>query len=325
MTAHSVSRVFFWLTAVSLFLLPTMPLPGMPDLRPDDVLPLIWLVAVGPFCRFNLTGAATTRFLILFAILAIIPLSIGFGSAEGYAASFADFNQFIRLGKYISIYLLSYVVLSDNQDDVYYLCFLSLPVLALSLAQFIDLFGLNELYVPIVAPTQFQTLVNGYPYPRPVAMAGNPNVLGFLFSITGIASMHFLLKGRALAVLPLLAGICGLVLTMSRSSLVAFLIGLALLLFIFAISRRRRFFIVLATAVVFLPVIALILSYGPIYHAITWRFATLAHASSEASWTVRLQEWQGNLAMFFQHPLIGVRHCCAKLCPIAHLTMNGFC
>lgn len=299
-----VSRFALWISAVSLALTPALPMPG-PDIRLDDLIPVVWLFAVLPFINMDLSRAEKIRLGALLAIMALIPVSIYAGWLVGFPAHPADFNQEIRLMKYVGVYLLSAATFRLFPGDFARMCWLAVPLLLLAIAQFIDLFGLNSAYVPIVAPTQYATLVNGYPYPRPVAMMGNPNVLGFAFVLFALASAHLAIRGNKAMVIPFAAAFVGLLLTTSRTSLIACIVGLAALVAphvrLGTISRQRA---VIATLAAIVVVAVLVLP--PVYNAVTWRFATLLTMFSEASWTVRLQAWQENLTLFRDYPLFGV-------------------
>jgi O-antigen ligase len=163
-----------------------------------------------------------------------------------------------------------------------------------------------------VAPTQHETLLGDYPFPRPVGMIGNPNEVGFAFVLGALASSYRLIKGGGW--MYLVATLCNLValgLTLSRTSLVALVAGVGYLYAIQVFLRDQRGlgerlkYFAFPTSVL-VAVIGYVLANPILYDVIGWRFYTLLEFQSTSSWQVRLQSWQKNIRLFMDSPIFGV-------------------
>lgn len=307
----SITRASFRVTLVSLVLLPTLRIPGLPGIRVDDFVPIVWLLMVAPFCGNFLSKASSLRALLLAVLFALFSLSIVNGVMHGYGGSAGDANQYVRLGKYLGTYLLACAYFGDSSNherDLVAFAALVVPLFLIALWQYFDWFGFNEHYVRLIAPTQYESLINGYANPRPVAMVGNPNELAYLFVLLAIVSVYLITVHRSFwGGIFCLISICGVVLTLSRSGIVALIAGTLCVAFLHMTSGGRRRFIWSAVFTI-LGGFAVwsILSYGPIYDQFTWRLAKIAALATDNSWSQRLSNWQENIAIVAQHPLLGV-------------------
>lgn len=304
-----------------LFVLTLTPstnfISGFPSVRGEDIILLSWLFFVFPFIKHKLTTAHKIRLGFLGAFFILLPLSIFNGIINGYEGSFSDFNQFIRLLKYISIYLLAVYVFSNASRTeilklVDYILWLGVFVFLLSLSQYFNVLGLNEIYVSYIAPTQYMTLVNNYPFPRPVAMIGNPNELGFLFVIFSMLSLVMLMeKSRDVSKFKysffFTIYLLGVLVTLSRGSLVALVAGvLVFFSWIFLSSKFRVKIKILVVLFCIIMIGLLILNNPLVYESFTWRFMTLLNVLEDASFSTRIDNWQENIGIIKQHPFLGV-------------------
>lgn len=312
-----------WLVTiiVAIFLFPSIRTPGaIPSMRLEELI----LIPFALYCMLRIIRGHDVRFawgvrqktLLFFFVFLLISMLAGM--CLGHNASFGDLNQFIRFCKYILIYTIavSYIYICYNKDEaidrvynVIVICSVLLAVVVVQ--QFFDLFGLNSLYVRYVAPTQFETLIGDHPFPRPVGMVGNPNEVGFVFVLGALTSSYRLIKGGGWVFLAAtLINLASLGLTMSRTSLVALVIGAGYLYVIQLLATdrgvgSRMMYLALPTSVL-LVAMAYVLVNPMLYEAIGWRFYTLIEFQTESSWQVRLNTWQKNIQLFFESPIVGV-------------------
>lgn len=300
----------FWITVFSLILLPAIPLGSGPSVRLDDITPLVWLaLACLGVVRVNLCLVNQWR-LAFFAILAAtIPVSITVGTFAGYDGSPADFIQIIRLAKYAGVYLMAVAYFSRCKDvdlALRRITMFGVVLFGIAVAQYFNFLGLNERYVEIVAPTQFETLVNDYPTPRPVGMIGNPNALGFLFVMLAVIAAYRARHSNT-ALLLVLVFAAGVGMTLSRGAMAGFVVGIGLyaLRSIFP-TTIPALFIKAFLAGTFAIAAYVTLFHTEIYEALTWRFVRAFQGGADASLAQRLENWGENLAIIKDHLLIGV-------------------
>jgi O-antigen ligase len=266
----------------------------------------------------EVTFAWGTRQNILLIFFAFIPVSMLAGLSEGLDASYGDLNQLIRLSKYIFVYTIavSYIHLYDDIEvkrkrltTVVIVCSVLASIIATQ--QFFDVFGLNSVYVKYVAPTQYETLLGDYPFPRPVGMVGNPNEFGFVFVIGAIVSSYRLIKdGGWIFMAATMINLVSVGLTLSRTSLVALVVGVGYIygMQVFVRDRgigQRLKYLALPTGVL-VVVVGYVLANPVLYETIGWRFYSLLEFESTSSWQVRQQTWQKNMQLFMESPIIGV-------------------
>lgn len=308
-----MTKAVFWATTLSLLFTPSIQIAaGMPSVRIDDALPFLWLLLVVLSGRgFRLSAASRWRALFLLLFLPLIPASILAGFAFNLDVSPADLMQMVRILKYVAVYLLAaeFFRIADKDETLARVSLLAIPLLALAFFQYFDIGALNARYVPIIAPTQFESLMPGYPTPRPVGMVGNPNEFAFMFALLGLAGLHQLLKRRAVFLaIALSCSMAGILITLSRGTAVAALGGgcVCLVAYLFLNAGRRErakllllgsFTAVAASSLLFLP---------PIYDAATWRFVRILDMGSDSSWVARVENWSENLALFQLSPFVGV-------------------
>lgn len=306
---------------VALLLTPSMPiLAGVPFIRLDDVLlllaPLYIAVVVGHII-------VDVRVFVLFAITWWIVLSILWGSMLGFAAALGDLFFIVRLMKYVGAVILASALASvcGSRHDAlkWFLTRFVLVGLALGMIvvqQYFDVLGLNASYVPWVAPTQYETLVGDYPWPRPVGMIGNPNELGFLLGLLSLSSLWLfvVLETRAALWGGLVGGYVTLMfLTLSRSAAFSIVIGAMALLFFVVIRRpmridgrryprglRRR-----VVTIVFLVGLgaALAVTTIGVVDSVLWRYSTEVALSAAET---RVERWGENLEIVGRSPFVGV-------------------
>ncbi|AXS82515.1 O-antigen ligase family protein [Marinobacter sp. Arc7-DN-1] len=293
----------------SLILTPSISfMSGVPALRLDDFLTGI-LLAFLLFNRFRMNKRIV--FLCLFFVL--LPLSIFSGLSSDFNASYGDLIQFYRYAKFIVIYIfLVYVFSRFTGHEIFCVlkffmsCGLGLAIIVIF--QYFDIFGLNKLYVHLIAPTQYHTLVGGYPFPRAVGMIGNPNEVGFIFVIISIISLYSLWKydfRKVFLYIPLF--FVGMVMTLSRSSFIAFIAAVFIFIvcFLFFSSPIKSLGVFILFSL-FSSFFICLSQESYIYEKVAWRYESGMDIMSNSSMGARFNNWQENLDLARSSPIIGV-------------------
>jgi hypothetical protein len=314
-------KTFCIAVLLSILLTPSVPiLPGLPAIRLDDLL-----LILSPLYVLIVSGRVILDMRIF--VLGLVTINITFatlwGTVLGFNAAIGDLFFTVRIAKYIGASVLGLALLDilGTQDHALR-WFLKMFVMIgaglglIVVQQYFDVFELNASYVKFVAPTQYETLVDGYPWPRPVGMVGNPNEVGFLLGLLGLSSIWLFLMEKRRSYGWGVAGLLYLALmlsTMSRSSTASIFFGLALMLLICALTRTgisyrvagpsyRRF---KALAIVFLSCLALqaaVLATN-LEDAILWRFSeAYVVKAAETRWS----NWSENIDLIKESPIVGV-------------------
>lgn len=305
-----------------LLLTPSFKLfPFLPSFRLEEVTLLVvsFTIFVNLVNDNEIKLAWSLRQLLLLGFLFIIALSIFIGAILGFDASMADFNQFIRIIKYFLIYSigLTFFKLSPNPNEekhtfLKYYLYLSTILFFVCLQQYFNLFSLNNIYIQYIAPSQYSTLINDYPFPRPVGLVGNPNELAMIFVFGSLIAVFLLVKKFQLSIFLIACiQVGGVFITLSRGALVAFGVGLIVLFIKILLDNINE--INLLSIIRFITLLILstgilifVVYYTSFVNDIFWRFARLSNLSEDTSWQSRILNWKENFNLFKESPLLGV-------------------
>ena len=188
---------------------------------------------------------------------------------------------------------------------------------------------MNEKYVHIIAPTQYRTLVNDYPYPRVIGMTSNPNVYAVMPGIGAILSwsMYIVTKERK-NLIYMAIFIVGTLMTLSRSGFVFMVIGILTFTYLYVLKSsisiykgkinliKVRFLLISFIILVVFGVI--IFNYLP--DRLTWRLIRGIDIKSDISFQARIRNWKEHIEVFKLNPLFGVGP--AKSIEFEHHTDN---
>jgi O-antigen ligase len=254
---------------------------------------------------------------MLLAFPLFLFISIAVGLLLDFRGSLGDLNQLIRIVKYLVIYTVAVSVTALSPDPeqaktsiinwiLVFGCILAL----ITAQQYYDLFGLNRLYMHrVAAEWEYNRLLEGR-LNRPLGMVGNPNELGFLLTMVALAAFYqALLRFRLFYVGALALALVGILMTGSRSSLVACIAGcvtVGLILTLMRLPAKSRFVQRLAGVLGAVVLLALAGGLTNVYGDLLERFDTLSTPSEIESWQARLERWQENIALFKQSPIFGV-------------------
>ncbi|MCP4325912.1 MAG: O-antigen ligase family protein [Alteromonadales bacterium] len=321
---------YLCVTYIACFLLtPTIKIPGFIGLRLDDLLTFLivgYFFLAAKSTKINIKVPIRANLLLFFSLLMM--LSITWGGTFKLPTSILDLTKYIWLLKMLVTYLLFYnfiyiesnassrvsditLELESNRSFILktvvtiasisaFICFL----------QYANPLGINKYYIPLIAPTQYESLMSGYGTPRVVGMIGNPNAQGYLMALSLLIAsfLQFKYPSKANLFKCFIIAIA-MFLTLSRTSLVCFLIGFLILFLLYSKDKNfvyyKIFLLVIISSLLFVLIIFL-KNNETIYNLILWRFETLSNVMEDKSFLARMHGWVINLEYIGKSPLIGV-------------------
>lgn len=293
---------------------------GIPALRVSDVL---LLLAPLLFYVFRLRVVLDLRVLLIILIGFSYEIGLISGVLLGLEGSFLDKFFWIRLGVYIGAVIVASSLLQEFPNPrtalewvISQLVWPTILLLLIVYQQYFNLLNLNSLYVPYVAPTQYDTLVAGYAWPRPVGMVGNPNELSFLLSVLAMSYIWMYLFSKENKLSWLFLGISVMVTSavpLSRSAVFAGGFGILVMLILGVLNgvgvrgrsivfKRSASFTIVAIATVISVSIYQFITNPVLYEAITWRFFPENYQSFEA----RVEGWDQSRTLWEKNRIFGV-------------------
>ena len=313
----SVGHLLVVLLTVSV-LLPHIPLPaGLPRMRLEQpIIVSVWLmlaaVAVLRHKYFTVVVPPPAR--VLFLLILYIGFSIGYGGLVlGNDISGRDFFENLKSFVYLLIFLFvssNYIDKNDFWKFFKYL-FIIFSISALfGIFQRYNLLGINGYLTPLYAQGRHLAAVAGRGH-RIVGTSPNPNEFGGLMVLTATVSLSIVLlvphwKRRLFGLgLFCLFGYT-LILTQSRTSLVALAVSLFVLLFV--LYPFSRGFGSLFAALMPLGIFAALGAVAVwlfVPDAILDRFAQLGRVWEATSFLARVAKWGGQYASWMESPLFG--------------------
>ncbi len=257
-----------------------------------SILVLIYLI-IKKEINFKLFKNKTLKYLTIgfFSFLSIVSFSTllnGFFNQKMY---FTNLLEMLRVVEYYLV-ILNYYVLLKKDRKIFNSSLITFLLFNVGLAffQFHNLFHLNEYYIKLIAPTQYETLVNNYPFPRAVALAGNPNVLGFLMALASVYILYLIInnykKWYYYIIYTLI--IITVFLSCSRTSYITLIggNGLLILLTFFKFSKKDILKTIGIGGLFLVFQILLIFSLPEKY---TWRIKGLVDFKNASSWQERVE------------------------------------
>ena len=303
---------------VVAILFPPIRLPGgIPDVRPEFIIAVVaWglllLSHLAMGLPIRLRRHPSYKWFGFFGLSILVSMTYA-AIVKNQPIIGRDFQELIKLLLYFLIFALI-----ANQDikptSLKHYYKFALVVLMFSalfgFMQYIDFAGINQILSPYYAPTQMRgLLVHG----RITGTTPNPNEFGALMVLSISLAISGVLffeerKTRLLCWVALPVFGFALVLTMSRSSLVATFLAVGLILILFLKQRsikykRKR----ILTLVVFAFIIGVfILQFAP--EKALFRYSQLTTFTEATSWVARVENGKRiSLFGWNRHGLVGVR------------------
>lgn len=293
-----------------VILTPDVRIRNLPAIRLEQII--IIFIVIKSIIKIILNkkvSIKTTKFLNLYLFFPFFMiLSSLIGSLKGVTVVVNDFFELYKVFLYVSVYLITCSIVINDQDKIkilkWVVIFISFSGI-IAITQYVNLFGLNEIYVPIIAPTQYRTLIDGYPYPRMVGMSSNPNVYAVVAALGFIVSLWLFWEYRKkFFIFSMVLNLIANLMTLSRSGFIFLLIGSVLMsltnlsirgfnykLFIkFKLKKKALLFLL-----VFIVTIIIIMVISFIYlvpEELIWRLDRMNDLSSDNSWQARLDNWE---------------------------------
>lgn len=294
--------------AFFIILTPDLRIPSLPAFRLEQIfiaLILLVEVIVNGFKRIKEIFHGGMSYVIV-GLFFLVILTILNGSRNGYSIILNDFFELYKIYIYFGTYLVVRLnIVNETQKEKMLhsiLCFTFISTLV-AITQYFNFLNINELYVRALAPTQFKTLVEGYPSPRVIGITANPNYYALFASISGmIAFQTFLIKKNWKYLMATGYFFVILNMTKSRSGFLFFTIGILTLFVLISIRRirvlydykssnlaKRELLRVGFGILIIISLLILFIIIGP--EALTWRLKHGLDFRNDASLMKRVERW----------------------------------
>lgn len=304
-------------------LTPSIRIGSLPGFRLEQILILmttiyaVFRVLAGKKVRIQ--TSSFTNIYILFPIFIIISSFVG--SIKGYTPIPNDYFELYKVFLYAAVFFITSTFIDSDEKRIQILSSIVLYSsfsAIIAITQYFDFMGLNSKYIPIIAPTQFKTLMPGHSQPRVVGLSGNPNVYAVIAGIGFLLALWFFIETRKKKyVIPLTLNFIGSLMTLSRTGFV--FLGAASLVMVFSnLSVQGLNYKVILSGKIKKKPVALLLFSLLIVASITvallefvpedllWRLRLGLNVSQDNSWQARIQNWNEAKAFFLNSPLFGI-------------------
>lgn len=257
----------------------------------------------------ELLNILKNKFIILNIIFAFtIALSIIFNFRM---MKFNDLFEIVKYFIFAMIAMLTIKICKNKENYLFLLKTISIVLILISIfgiVQYFNPFSINEMYIQSYAPTQYESLVNDYPSPRIVGTKSNPAVYGVLMSIGVYFNLLYFRgtnskKGKILAIASIVLCVINLLMTLTRTIQVAFMISVILYIF-FNVCIEKGMKRALIAMLLSVLIISIILCLLP--KSLTWRLVQILDMSNATSWLYRIAKWQECGAIIKQNLMVGI-------------------
>ena len=314
-------RIGFALLAFLIVLTPSfyLPIPGLAGLglRAEQFMIMALLImGVGRYLQGKtLQVHISDLSLLLLSFTAVIVIAIVNGYFHGIPVIARDFTEVFRFSMSFALLTAAATFVLDESEriqavHIVHICVAAAAVIAFT--QYFNLGGINEYYVPTIAPVHYITLVGGYPYPRVVGMSANPNQFAYMSAVgTLLGAVLFVRRRHWGYLLTSFLTFVAMLMTRSRTGFVTLLVMLVVLGLLHlhnhfrenSVSRRQQYiyYVLLGVGV---PVFL----FGLLYvfpHSFTWRLRQIFSFTGATSWLARLERWQRFWLFHFKNPILG--------------------
>lgn len=323
LTNKKVELYIIYIIIFAIVLTPNLRIKALPSIRIEQLIILLLTInAIISLIKGTNIRIKKNKFVIMHSFFSVfIIFSILVGSIKGMKVIPNDFFELYKIYIYIGIFLITFSTVKTKEDRIKIIKFMMTCILIsiiISIQQYFNLFNLNEKYVPLMAPTQYKTLVNNYPTPRVIGMTANPNEFAIMPGIGAILSWSMYLNTRKKKNLIFLyIYILGVLMTLSRSGFVFMVIGIAVNTFFYfvvnginingfseiKINLKNIRFIIF---VIVLILLAAIIIFGYLPKDLTWRIVRGFDLKTDSSFQARLSNWEEHINYFKMSPVFGM-------------------
>ncbi len=306
-----------------IILTPYIKIKSLPGFRLEQVVVIIFTFYT--FIKLTLGNKIkiTNRpFLLLYSSFSLlIIISIMIGSLKGVKVVSNDFFEIYKIYIYVGVYLITTGAVGNKNDKIKILKFAITCLLisvVISIQQYYNLFNLNEMYVEVITPTHFKSLINNYPYPRVVGMTSNPNVYSVMSGIGAVLSWSlFNLTKKKRNLLYMVIFILAVLITLSRSGFVFTVSALFTFTFLYAFKTRtdigklvkgrinKKVLKNTAISILFLLLLVFVIFYC-LPEGLNWRLLRGIDIGTDSSFQARIRNWKEHIDYFKSSPLFGI-------------------
>ena len=223
----------------------------------------------------------------LIFFMCVVAFSNANNLIKGSAFLMTNFYEVLRVILYIGIFIIYSIYYKDYKKYIIKIVLIFVSInCVVGATQFYNFFNINEMYIRFFAPTQYETLVGGYAYPRIVSFTGNPNVYGFILALISVFILNLIMKNKkniTLYILFILVKL-NLYMTMSRSSFICMILG-ELIFIVIYYFRKKQFKNLLKQLLLIIIFEMTFLIITP--NNITWRIKSLININNINSWEIR--------------------------------------
>jgi hypothetical protein len=306
-----------------LVLTPSIKLPNLPAIRLEQVTVLVVLLLEFYYYRLSRLSKVIRKRSVVFiaAILVLIITTIVRGNLLGYRIAYNDFYELFKVAFYFSTYIIVRLYTRSEEERkqlLHCIVFFIFIASIIAITQYFNFFNMNELYVRAIAPTQYKTLVNGYPSPRVIGITGNPNYFAIFAGIAGFISFReFISSGNWKSIVSTLYFFIIMNMTKSRTGFIFFVVGIFFLLLMEGQRRVKRIYsekgskngnIATFKLLMILLLIGagfiLFIIFGP--EALTWRLKHGMDILNDRSFMIRVSRWRRYVEIFDFPYFIGI-------------------
>lgn len=293
-------------------LTPPVKIGSLPEIRAEEIILLFYFISLifSHIKSGSRNIARTPTSLLLFGLPLVLLLSLSYSSLHNLPVTPQDLNQISRFFKYIAIYILAKnsINCADDSKKIFQCLFnYTLILFFITIQQYFNIGGINQYYIKFVAPTQYESLIGIKETVRSVGMIGNPNELGFLYAVIGIVFLNQVFNNfsnyKSIIINPFI--ILGILMTQSRTSLIAYVAGAAVTLILNSKSVKTALYVFIGVTVsIVIGIYLSSSSYLPMN--LLDRFYYIMNFTEDESWQLRVNyHWEENLSMFYQYPFAG--------------------
>lgn len=299
----------------SAVLLPPLPMPGgLPAVRLEFVG--VWVtvaVVIGNTAvtgsRFHIPNIWMPRSFVWLAIAMLASVSFAAVVLGSYPIA-RDFWEFLTVAYYavtcVVATTLSRSLATTRQG--FHIAMLVFGLAAgVALLQHFNIAGINSTLTPIYDSNVHVT--DGI-IDRVIGTSGNPNEFGAIMIIPALLSFAGVLvfkgKKRGLFACAMCLFAAALIVTLSRTALIALIAGMAfILLWRFLNVAGVQLFVRRTPAVIVISAILAVLLIVMAPDRVINRLSTVSQFSQTTSWVARTENWSGHAATWLASPLFG--------------------
>lgn len=312
------------LTIFLTILTPDIRISNLPAIRLEQIVVLIFSLYL--IFRFIKGRKIVVKKDILITIYLIFPIVIVIsntvGMMQGYPPSINDFFEIYKVYIYAGIYLIFKNLIrtsADTEKMFSSFSFYTSITACIAVTQSINLFSLNQIYIPIIAPTQYLTLMPGYPTPRVLGLSSNSNIYSIIVGLGFMISLWQFLHTKEKKYLLFMAlNLVANILTLSRSGFIFLIIGSSIILLdnlhknefiklkllkstLMNRNIQKNVFIFLLALIMIFTFLNIGFHYNPF-----WRILRLSDVFKDPSWIARTKKWASQLNYFYRSPIFGI-------------------